>query len=347
MTTLHRLSRSPWIIYLCITLFISGCSTVTGHKVKLKEIDGPLVGQIYDNKQQQYSQAEFLTTIEDADVIYLGEQHQNNQHHEFQLIVLQHLIAQGKTPSIALEAVPFTLTSALLSYANLGASLGHSASPEHQDIADAILKQKLQWQEEDSDGQWRHYGKIIQLARQHQLTIVGMDLPKSLRHRITNLGTDKLTMVEKSLLAPSDFSDDLYQQMMFQQFKQAHCGYGHEEYLSRLYDNWIARNDRMASTIMQLSQQNNDRPIVVIVGHGHTQFGMGIYERVNALSPTLSQVNLTFRAIKNSNDQASNHIGEFQFAEHNFGFGYDYYWFSKGYQSGVDQCAIFKQRKKK
>ena len=61
--------------------------------------------------------------------------------------------------------------------------------------------------------------------------------------RLQRRGLDGLTAFERSMLHSTGFADDAYRAKMFEHLKAAHCGYGNEDYLGRLYDTWIARND--------------------------------------------------------------------------------------------------------
>ncbi len=87
-------------------------------------------------------------------------------------------------------------------------------------------------------------------------------------------------------------------------FVQVHCGMDHGRMTDRLYDTWLARNDRMALSVVQLAkaiQQTPDStmagPVVVIIGAGHTDYGLGVIDRVKHLYPAVSQVNLAMTEI--------------------------------------------------
>lgn len=297
-------------------------------------IVGPLVGKIYRAADQQAISREALREAWlQADIIYLAEQHENSEHHRLQREVIAELVAAGRKPALALEAASFDQSSALLTYSGMGGDQ-HGASAA---LAEQILRERLQWGEAE-DYYWRHYGAIVALAREQQLTLVGMDLPKSLRYRISKFGVDGLNAVEQSLLSPSGFVNEQYRAMMMEQFKAAHCGYGEEQYLSKLYDNWVARNDRMATTIVQLAQLEDQRPVVVIVGSGHTRYGQAVVERVGALAPELKQLNIGLQEIRQAGDQAADYLPPPASAQPP---DYDYYWFTRGEPPAQDHCAGF------
>jgi uncharacterized iron-regulated protein len=65
---------------------------------------------------------------------------------------------------------------------------------------------------------------------------------------------------------------------------------------SRLYDTWVARNDRMARSITRLHALGTG-PVVIIIGGGHTEYGLVVINRVTAIGDTISQVNVALRKI--------------------------------------------------
>jgi hypothetical protein len=76
----------------------------------------------------------------------------------------------------------------------------------------------------------------------------------------------------------------------------------------RLYDTWVARNDRMALSVVELFKavQAKDHdtkgrrtgPVVIIIGGGHTEYGLGVLDRVQHLKPNITQTNLAIAEIK-------------------------------------------------
>jgi uncharacterized iron-regulated protein len=98
------------------------------------------------------------------------------------------------------------------------------------------------------------------------------------------------------MIFSTSLSDEEYKDYMFSTFKAVHCGMPHEAMQSKLYDTWVARNDRMAQSITMLKQYYKN-PLVIIIGAGHTSYGLGVINRVSAINPKLSQVNLSMREI--------------------------------------------------
>ncbi|CAI09618.1 hypothetical protein ebA6113 [Aromatoleum aromaticum EbN1] len=222
-----------------------------------------------------------------ADVIYLGEQHGNPHHHAAQLKIVTDLVAAGRRPAIAFEFVTVPQTSELMSFVSM------SRIPAHDKAAVRRLRGELGWQ---TGTEWRDYGPLLEFARAHRLRVAGIDLPQSLRRRISRVGTEGLNAVERTQFPDSGLVDPAYRQLMHERLNAAHCGFASPELVARLYATWLARNDTMTMAVTALAAEQPLEPVVVILGLGHVENNMGVYERVAQRAPTLRQLNIGFRA---------------------------------------------------
>lgn len=223
--------------------------------------------------------------LADVDVIYLGEQHGNPHHHAAQLRILADLVRAGRKPALGLEIVSLVGTSDLMGFV--------AASSEHGDPAKR-LRDVLGWDERGNH--WRDYGPLIEFAREHKLRIAGIDLVEGLRRRISRVGVDGLSAVERMQLYDTRFVDAAYEAAMRERLDKAHCGFASAETIGRLYETWLARNDAMAEVVTRLAAEQPGEPVVVIVGGGHVANDMGVFERVAHRAPHLRQLNLGFVA---------------------------------------------------
>jgi len=233
---------------------------------------------------------ELLSDIESARVVYLGEKHDDSRHHELQREVLESMIERGRKPAIGFETFSIDQTSALMDYATGGGASGDDDAME----AEERLRHRLGWTS-SQDETWSWYLPLLRLARSHSLPVFGADLPRPLRARISRLGVEGLSSVEKLLLFPTDFQDTAYEKAMHERIKAAHCGWGSPDYLARMYETWLARNDSMSMAIEATLRDQPNQPVVMILGGGHTLSDMGVYERVAHRLPGVPQSNIGFR----------------------------------------------------
>lgn len=252
-----------------------------------------LIGQIIDaHTAQPIALDDLIDRISRQDVIYLSEKHDNPDHHAMQHRIIRGLMEKGLSPLIGFEFFSMEDTPDLLNFIESGKTV-HS-----KDLLTRIetdLRKKLSW-DTQPDAMWAYYYGLLSLARDNQLMAAGLDLSDTLKKRITRKGLEGLTPIEKEQIFSTGLSDPVYKEYMFSIFKDVHCGMEHGQMQARLYDTWTARNDKMALSITRLKQHHKG-PIVVIMGAGHTEYGLGVISRTSAIRPALTQANVTFREI--------------------------------------------------
>jgi len=273
----------------CIPVLIQSCAVTT---VPVKRQD-PLIGAIIDTRTSE--PVEFDTLIQRIsthDVIYLSEKHDHPDHHAMQQRVIKSLIEKGLDPLIGFEFFSMEDTPDILNFLD-SAKAPHSK--EMTKIVEADLRKKLGW-DTQPDPMWAYYYDLLALARDKGLEASGLDLPETLKKRITRKGMGGITPLEKEQVFSTPPPSQAYKDYMFSIFKAVHCGMGNEQMQTKLYDTWLARNDKMALSITRLKHHHKG-PLVVIIGGGHTEYGLGVMDRVAILAPHLRQVNFAFREI--------------------------------------------------
>ena len=328
------LNCSRWLALLIVVLWTSDCSTV------VQKRDDPLIGKIVRAADQaEISYDQLLADALKSEVIYLGENHDNAEHHQIQLKIINDLISKGKRPQIGFEFFSVDQTPYLMSFATATKSKmpGHGA-----EVLEKTLRTQLGWQQR-TDQYWKFYFQFMELAKKHELKIFGTDLPAGLVKRLTRSGNSSLTGAEKTLISPTGFQEDSYRQLMFEKFKASHCGFAREAFQEKMYQTWIARNDRMAQSIVSMVTDDVTEPIVMILGGGHTQHNMAVYERVNFLKPGIAQFNLGLREITIDPLPLSDYIQTTKIGQTVFAPSHPYVWFTQR-TSYEDPCRRFKKQ---
>lgn len=278
-----------FLILLSTGLTLQSCAVTKVTPMR----EDPLIGKIIET--QESMEVDFDTLIDqikDHDVIYLSEKHDNADHHEFQKSVIRSLVAAGIKPVVAFEFFSWDQTPDILNFID-SAKVKHSA--ESEKFIEKDLRKKLGW-DTQSDKMWQYYFDLLSLARREKLYAAGIDLSTSLKKRITRKGIEGITGPEKEMVYSTGLADLPYKTHMMETFKAVHCGMGHGRMQQRLYDTWVARNDKMALSISRLARYEN-APVVVIIGGGHTEYGLGVMDRLTAISPELAQVNIALKEI--------------------------------------------------
>ena len=322
-----------FLIIFAISL-IQSCATTKKSIMR----DDPLIGKIINTQSNQV--IDFKSLIKDIstyDVIYLSEKHDNPDQHHIQQKVILSLIETGLNPTIGFEFFSMEDTPDLLNFVDSG-KVSHSKKIEK--IIEADLRKKLRW-DSQSDKMWGYYFNLLGIAKEKNLPVAGIDLPNTLKRRITRKGITGITPIEKEQVFSTNLSDETYKDYMFSIFKAVHCGMGHGKMQARLYDTWVARNDKMAHSITRLYKHGKG-PIVIIIGGGHTEYGLGVINRVAAIDKTIKQVNIALSEINVTPSELPEYILPLELEGFKKVLPANYLWFTQRV-SYSDPCEEFKK----
>lgn len=326
-----------FLFFLAIPL-IQSCATADKSMIR----KDPLIGKIINTRIPAESDFDSLIReISAQDVIYLSEKHDNPDHHIIQERILRQLVENGLTPTIGFEFFSMEETPDLLNFVDSG-KIAHAKKTER--FIEQDLRRKLGWDTQPDD-MWQYYYTLLTLARKENLPVAGIDLSATLKKRITRKGLHGLTPLEKESIFSTGLSNEAYKAYMFSIFKAVHCGMGHEKMQSRLYDTWVARNDAMAQSITRLYRHRKG-PVIIIIGGGHTEYGLGVMDRVKAMDKTIRQVNLALREISVTPSSLPEYLVPLELEGFESVSLADYVWFTQR-TSYTDPCVEFKKSLKK
>lgn len=326
---------------LCL---FSGCATTT----KMVMRDDPLTGTLVKGDTgEPVSFTGLMETLLHSDIIYLSEKHDNPMHHAIQHRVIQALIDQGRAPILGFEFFSYQDTPLLLNLVDAGKK---SHSPKMEKAVEQQARERLGWKNQ-SDTMWGYYWDLIRLAADNDLPAAGLDLSTTQKRRITRKGLDGLSPIELQQLFSTGLSNTAYKSYMKSVFVSVHCGMDHGRMTDRLYDTWVARNDRMALSVVNLfnAVQTQDRdgagrkpgPVVIIIGAGHTEYGLGVIDRVHHLKPNASETNLAITEIEREPADLSQYLEPLSLEGFDPVPPADYLWFTQRV-SYEDPCEKFK-----
>jgi uncharacterized iron-regulated protein len=216
-----------------------------------------------------------------ADVIYLGEVHDQMADHQAQLEILQTLQVQKpkeQKVAIALEMVQRPYQPWLDQYL-AGA------------IDEATLRQKTEY-DTRWGYDWEGYAPIFRFAKANQIPMIALNLPSELTRHIARNGFDNLPAEHKQWLPDTatlrnDNPD--YRAMLQSVYAGMHQGHGSSFTFANFERVQIAWDDGMAGAIADYRKANPNTQVVVLVGNGHVVFGHGIPSRVARRLPQIEQ----------------------------------------------------------
>lgn len=330
--TLSKLPASM-LPALLAALLLAGCAATPSAP------PDPLIGQIVAGDSGARLEREALfARMAEADVVYLGEVHDNPHHQARQRDAVAALLAAGKAPTLAIEFFGSEQTGWLMDY----------AQPKEQGqmarsgpVSERILRRRVGWDDEEDD-RWTRYGPLLEMARDNRLPVLGIDLPPALRLRLQRVGHAGLSPVEVAQLPPASPDPAAYAAVMNDRLGQAHCGYGTPESIARLYDTWLARNDAMAAGIVAALEDADHHPVVVIVGAGHVEHDQSVVRRVAELRPGTHQLVVGLRPVTVPPRPLADHLAPTVRDGVDFGPDYGIFWFTP-LQEREDPCERYRE----
>jgi len=217
--------------------------------------------------------SEFMTKLEQQDIVYLGEEHHNPYHIQAALKVLDQLVADGIEPTIGMEMFGWDGQSALD---------GYVATP--QSVTNEFLEQ-VRWKQ-NWGGAFEDYAPLVTFARDRHLTVLAMNPPKPLVRRVVKLGLDQARQEHEwepwGILQEDIVDDPAYRERIVDQLRRCHGGT--EEHFRTMYEASMVRDEGMARTLVHRQEEfRRDglrRMIVSYTGGGHVQYGLPVPKRV-------------------------------------------------------------------
>lgn len=206
-----------------------------------------------------------LPALESAQVIVIGESHDDYSHHLAQLELIKLLWGQNPRLAIGLEMFQQPFQDQLDAY-----------------VAGTISERELlintQWYERWSYD-YRLYRPILQFARERGIPLLALNVSTEIVDRVSEVGLSGLTDAERvGLPEEIDTSDPVYRERLkaiYQQHDQDN-GKG----LDRFVEVQLLWDEAMAQKVADWLQQNVDSSMVVLAGSGHLRYGSGIPQRV-------------------------------------------------------------------
>jgi uncharacterized iron-regulated protein len=206
-----------------------------------------------------------------ADVVYVGEAHDNVEHHEIQLRVLEALYARGRLHGVGMEQFQRPFQPALDAYVE-GA------------IDEAELLERTEWKR-----RWRMdfglYRPILEFARARRLPVIALNVPDEIRAAVREGNVDALPADQRASL-PAPYPDDPeHLQNALDSYRAQHGNPGataEDDGFRRFYRVMRLWDDYMADSVVRwFRTAPPDAQLVVLAGAGHVANRYGIPARAH------------------------------------------------------------------
>jgi len=214
---------------------------------------------------------ELLNDLNTTRVIFLGESHDQIEHHQIQVRLLQNLIEKGKDVVIAMEMFERSQQPILDRW-----SQGLLAEEE-------FLKE-VQW-ETTWGMDYELYKDVLEEAKKYRLKVLGLNVQRDLVRRVAQNGIMRLSPEDKKKLPEIDLMDQHHRAYMKVIYK-GHQG-GSADDFNHFYQAQCLWDEAMAETLSKFLKSSNGegKTVLVFAGSGHVVFDFGIPKRLYRRTP--------------------------------------------------------------
>ena len=239
-------------------LLLAGCAAVPPDT--LRDSDHPLAGRLWDVATQSFiDESELLRRAGSAEVLLLGEIHDNGEHHRLQLRVLQARLAAGARPALLMEQFDTDQQAAL-----------DEARRSGKDLAPLMRG----WD-------WPQYQPLVTLADTAGLPVQAANLPRSAMRPVVREGFASLAAGELQRLALETTWNGERQAYMTEVIESSHCGM----VTPALRDGLVRAQRLRDATLADAALGRLDQGVVFILGRGHARRDVGVPIYLNARRP--------------------------------------------------------------
>lgn len=267
------------IFSFCICLLLS---LVTSLSAGINVDSGYVPHRVYNSEDKKFSDFEMmLTELARADVVFVGEQHNDSATHRLELAILEGLARRRNSIIVALEMFERDTQQAMDDYL-----AGRITEQE-------FLKISRPWPDYATD-----YRPLVELAKAQGWRVVAGNVPRKYASQVGRGGLavlDKLPVAERALIAGEVTApnDDYFKK--FAETMSAHPGSTGEKKteseeratMERFYQAQCVKDDTMAESVAKsFSNAADPRPLILhFNGAFHSDYRLGTVARTRQRLP--------------------------------------------------------------
>ena len=198
-------------------------------------------------------------------VVFIGEQHARYDHHLSQLEIIRRLHALHPQLAIGMEMFQQPFQRFLDEY--VAGNINEQA----------MLRATEYYRRWRTD--YRHYAPILRYARKHRLSVIALNVPTELTHKVGHVGLDGLNDEDRQQL-PADIApaDEAYRQRLKEVFDYHPNDKEHS--FEHFLEAQLLWDEGMAERAAAYLEEHPDHHLVVIAGNQHLAWGSAIPQRL-------------------------------------------------------------------
>jgi len=214
---------------------------------------------------------QLLDHLDMTRVIFLGEVHDQIEHHQIQVRVLQGLMEKGKNVVVAMEMFERSQQSLLDRW------------------SEGILTEEEFLKETQWETTWaldyNLYKGVLDKVRSRHLKLLGLNIQRDLVRKVAQNGIEGFSLEDRNWLPEMNLTDQMHRAYIASIYKN-HKGGSAKEF-EFFYQAQCLWDEAMAETLSEFlkSPESSGKTILVFAGNGHVVFDFGIPKRFYRRTP--------------------------------------------------------------
>ncbi|MEO0456870.1 MAG: ChaN family lipoprotein [Cyanobacteria bacterium P01_A01_bin.114] len=246
-------------------------------------IESPASGNLYFVGQ-------VLDDLAQADVVYLGESHDQPDDHLMQRLLIEVLYNRrlAEAPLEEGRLAEGQPGPAVLPPRNFAIALEMFQRPFQplldQYVAGEISETDLREQSEYDTRwgfPWEYYAPILRFARAHQIPLLALNTPVEITHQVAQKGLNSLSEQQQQWVPTElDLVEPEYAQLLQRFYQEIHVNHSNSREFERFFLIQTLWDETMAAGVTDFLERHREAQVVVLSGQGHIVYDFGIPNRV-------------------------------------------------------------------
>jgi len=209
--------------------------------------------------------AELMEDLDSVKAIFVGEVHDQSEHHQIQLKILQGLLDGGREVVLGMEMFQ-RFQQPILDRWTQGL------------FTEDEFLHEIQW-ETTWGVDYNLYQGILNAAKAHHLKVLALNVQREMVRKVAEKGIDRLSSEDKEKLPQMDLSNEQHRSYIASIYGGHHGG--EAKNFENFYQAQVLWDESMAETLSEFlnSPEGLGKTALVLAGNGHVVFGFGIPQR--------------------------------------------------------------------
>jgi len=308
------------IIPIVLVLFVGfACTPST-----VNQNSSPLMGKIYQTAQARFvSENDLVDALHDADILLLGETHDNPRHHQHQAELIRQYLDKAQTGLAALEMMTDTQAEEML-----------AQRPEDAGQLIDILKKEDDGWEYD-----KYYKGVFQALFDKGYMLTAANLSRKVMGSIVMQGEQAIPSEVQSVLKDVPLNEENTDSLQ-KEIESSHCGMMLGRHAKGMITGQRVRDAYMAKALVD-GKTKADK-VVLVAGSGHVRSDRGVPLYIKYLAPNLKVLTVAFAEFVPDHTDPADYAKRWGADR----LPFDYVWFTSAVDR-PDPCEELREHMKK